>query len=420
MMNRTVWIAFLLVSLSSCAAKKNKGDELMSLQLIDRNGFSETISTSDRLDTFQKLNFMESQPYQKIVRLFKRNTEGKNCSLLTTYHSSGGVWQFLEVVNGRANGAFREWYPSGKLKIESQVVEGLGDLSDEASTSWVFHGISKAYSPQGKLVAEISYDRGDLHGECRYYHSNGIIKQVIPYLRGQIHGNIHFYDEKEKLIGKAKYKDGIRHGLTVHEGTKAIPRYSEEYQEGLLMNAVYYNFAGKIAGQIEKGRGIQVVYEEGKVRQLTNFEGGAPEGDARIFNEKGDLESQFVIKNGQKQGLELLYFPGTSTVKVSLEWYEDELHGKVKTYYPTGVVESEREFYRNQKQGLSFAFYKEGSLMLMEEYERDTLIKGAYYKKGEKEAVTTVERGDGIATLFDPEGHFLKRITYRKGLPLDE
>lgn len=69
------------------------------------------------------------------------------------------------------------------------------------------------------------------------------------------------------------------------------------------------------------------------------------------------------------------------------------------------------------KEGTAFAWYQDGSRMLIEEYENDLLILGRYYKKGDNEPVSRVKEGDGIATLYDPKGNFVKKIPYRKGIP---
>ena len=58
--------------------------------------------------------------------------------------------------------------------------------------------------------------------------------------------------------------------------------------------------------------------------------------------------------------------------------------------------------------------------MLMEDYEKDLLVNGTYYKKGDKKPVSRIEKGKGTATLYDPDGYFLKKIPYEKGLPLLE
>lgn len=48
----------LLLILSACASRAPQSTEdLVSIQLLDRNGFSETISANDRLTTYEKMNF---------------------------------------------------------------------------------------------------------------------------------------------------------------------------------------------------------------------------------------------------------------------------------------------------------------------------------------------------------------------------
>jgi hypothetical protein len=56
--------------------------------------------------------------------------------------------------------------------------------------------------------------------------------------------------------------------------------------------------------------------------------------------------------------------------------------------------------------------------MLIEEYENDLLFKGSYYKKGDKKAVSTIESGNGTASLYTSEGLFLKKVSYEKGKPI--
>jgi len=111
--------------------------------------------------------------------------------------------------------------------------------------------------------------------------------------------------------------------------------------------------------------------------------------------------------------------PGEKPIpKLFINWENDQLQGQIKTWYPSGQVESQRELHNNKKQGTSFAWYKNGDLMLTEEYENDLLVKGAYYKKGDKKAVSKIDSGKGVAYLHTPEGIFLKKINYEKGKPL--
>jgi antitoxin component YwqK of YwqJK toxin-antitoxin module len=73
----------------------------------------------------------------------------------------------------------------------------------------------------------------------------------------------------------------------------------------------------------------------------------------------------------------------------------------------------------NQKHGLLTAWYRNGALMLVEEYECDKLLKGEYYRMGEKIPLSQIEKGKGIATLFNPEGNFSRKVYYQEGKPIE-
>jgi antitoxin component YwqK of YwqJK toxin-antitoxin module len=57
--------------------------------------------------------------------------------------------------------------------------------------------------------------------------------------------------------------------------------------------------------------------------------------------------------------------------------------------------------------------------MLIEEYEHDVLLQGQYFKKNIKEPISTITQGNGVATLYDEQGIFLRKVIYHKGKPLD-
>lgn len=410
---------FFLLFLSGCMASKISHEPITSIQITDRNGFKETISSVDRLAPYERTDFLDAQPYERVVRMFAKNGSGKTPSKLTTYHENGQLWQYLEVINGRAFGVYREWYSNGILRLDVPVIEGTGDVSEEAQLGWVFDGKSRAWDEQGNLIAEIYYERGLLQGNAYYYHSNGTLSKVVPYEKDLIDGDVLYYSEKEELIGKTPYKKGKRSGIATYKGDALQPSYSEAYVEDLLLEATYHDFSGKIIGTIENGSGSQVIYKEGALHMIQEYRDGIPQGEVKIFHPQGYLETLFHVKDGLKHGEEWVYYPTSPgkepRAKLYLEWYEDTIQGITRTWYPNGVLESEREMAGNQKQGLSSAWYQDGTLMLVEEYEKDCLKKGRYMKKGEPHLVSSVENGEGTATLFDPEGHFLNKVSYQGG-----
>lgn len=418
-------IAFsLALILMGCATKSAQpNNDLVTIQITDRNGFSETISAKERLGKYENTDFLTSQPYRKVVRIYGKASQGKTGSKVTTYHTNGGPWQYLEIENGRAHGKYQEWHPNGQLKIEGFVIEGTPDVSEVAQLTWFFEGWSLVYDEQGHLSAKIFYDKGLLEGTSQYFHPDGTLSQEIPYYKGKIHGVVQSFDTQGNCLEKAAYTDGEKDGAAAAYWTPAQIKFNEEYQKGRLLKAEYFNPAGEKIAQIENGEGIQAVFEDTSLASLIEYHQGVVEGEVKTFNPKGQLISLHHIKDDMKQGEEWEYYPSDEKKplpKLYIQWNEDELKGTAKTWYENGVLESQREMQGTQKHGSSFAWFKDGELMLMEDYENDQLMKGSYFKKWDKNPVSKVEHGNGTATLFDPDGRFIKKVIYEKGLPQKE
>jgi len=420
-----VFAACFNVLFSSCTSQKTAHEEtLTSIQLIDRNGFKETISSPDRLSMYSKANYFAPQPYEKVTRMFGRTDGGKTLTKLTTYHENGQIWQYLEVVNGRASGVYREWHDNGALRLDVVVIEGLGDLNESAQKGWIFDGVSKAYDSNERVLAEINYEKGKLQGKSLYYHPNGTVSKMIPYEADRIDGDLVYYDESGKVIGKTPYINGKIHGVASFKGDRNQPPYSEEYRDDLLINATYHDFSGKMMGEVANGSGEQAIYIDGVLRSIREYQNGVPEGEVKCFNSHGELSTVFHMKGDHKHGPEWVYYPMLGgkkpRPKLYIEWTNDGIQGICRTWYVNGNLESEREIRDNVKHGISSAWYQDGSVMMIEEYEKDILRKGTYFKKGEKSPVSTVENGDGTATFYDSSGFFIKRALYQKGQPVDE
>lgn len=67
-------IIFLAIILIGCSHIKE--DVLVCMHIDDRNGFSEMISSEERLYKYKDTDFLSSQPYKKVVRILK-NRQGK-------------------------------------------------------------------------------------------------------------------------------------------------------------------------------------------------------------------------------------------------------------------------------------------------------------------------------------------------------
>ncbi len=398
-------------------------EPLVAIQIQDRNGITETISSPDRLETYEMVNFTDAQPYKKVLRVYKK--EGKNHSKITSYHANGNLWQYLEAKEMRAYGAYREWFPNGQQKIEAFVIGGTGDINWGAQNDWLFDGVSQVWNEQGELIASIPYLNGVLEGLSIYYYPNGQVEKSLPFTRNSLNGEALEYLPSGKLRAKTMYEQGMKHGLSLGFFQNAQASWIEEYKEDLIHTATYYSPGGTLVAEIDRGGGYQAVFdpETEKLVQIIEIRQGRAEGKIQTFAPTGELLCIYHVKNGKKQGEELEYYltdeKEPRLPKLWLNWHENAIHGTVKTWYPNGKLQSQRDYCHNHKMGPALCWYEDGSLMMVEEYEEDRLVKGQYYKKNQREPVSSILNGNGVASIFDSNGIFLRKINYLKGKPVD-
>lgn len=412
----------LLTGCMSTKTSQNK-DQLVCLQIIDRNGLNETISTKERLSKYKHVDFVKDpQPYKQITEIYQTKNNQKKSQVIT-YHPNGNIFQYLEIKEGRANGSYKQWHENGKIAIEAFLIGGPGGFSDIEQSQWIFDKENKVWDEKGNIVSVFNYLKGDLEGNSYYYHTNGKTQKIEPYTKNQLNGTVTEYNDKGDIIVQITYKTGLKEGEAIsywqNDIEAKIIRFKEEYKNDTLLQGNYFDASQNILSKIENGNGTKTIIDKtSSDKILVEYNKGKPEGKIQ-FLKKDILQNIYHIKNNQKHGEEIKYYPQKDKLipKLSLWWNEDIISGTVKTWYENENMQSQKEMLNNKKHGTSAAWYKDGSVMFIEEYENDILQKGLYYKKNESIPISTVLSGNGTATLFDESGNFLKTIKYEKGTP---
>lgn len=414
------------------SSKKCKPLPLTSIHLVDRNGFSETISAKDRLQQMQNTDFLKPMPYQKVLRIFARDCKGNVRSVVTSYHENGNPKQLLEILNGRAYGMYQEWHENGSMRISTRVVGGTPDITQLAEQTWLFDGISQAWDEDGHPTAEIPYSQGELQGASLYYHPSGQIWKKVPYQKGQVDGTVEIYKDGGELLQQISYCQGNKNGTTLRYWNPTQVAAQEEYNKGLLENGQYYDKNGCLISEIKQGLGYRATFGKESVHELQQYQDGILEGEVKVFTQQGNLKRIYHIKNNLKHGEEIEYYdipitsisnneaPPNPLPKLSFHWYDGKIHGATRTWYPNGNLESQREIANNKKHGVATVWYRDNNLMIIEEYEQGKLMRGEYYKKGERTPFTQINQGKGTASIFDAEGNFVQKINYTNGKPDDK
>lgn len=105
------------------------------------------------------------------------------------------VFLFIRVTSASGE-VKKEYYPSGKLKSEVNVIDGKRE------------GIAKAYYKSGKLGQETNYKNDVREGIEREYHENGVLWSEVNYINDKKEGNAKRYYESGKLRSERNYKNG--------------------------------------------------------------------------------------------------------------------------------------------------------------------------------------------------------------------
>ncbi len=408
---------FLLTFIAGCTTYREANLNLASISIVDANGTSEIISNEDRLRQYQDVDFLIPQPYKKVMRVYKRDHLNNIAATITTYHPNGELKQYLDVINGRASGDYGIWYENGIRKIQARVIGGPGDLYDGVENSWLFDGYCFAYAEDGLLEAEIPYIKGKREGTAVYYHKNGAIWKHIPLHNDTIQGCAISYYDDGSLFEKFVYDRGKRDGAAERHWKGGSTAALELYENDRLISGRYFYPNGDLVSEIVQGNGFRAVFSQDAVHELQEYQFGIQEGIIKVFAKKGNLCRSYHIKDGMKNGEEIEYNPFTNLPILSISWYKNQIQGLVKTWYPNGQLESQREMVGNKRSGILTAWYADGGLMLLENYELDKLMKGDYYKKDDGFPVSNIINGEGTATLFDSNGQYIRKINYRHGVP---
>jgi antitoxin component YwqK of YwqJK toxin-antitoxin module len=423
-------ILFLLfLTFTSARQVKKTPLPLASVHIVDRNGFSETVSAKERLKQIQQTDFLTPQPYQKVLRIYARDSKGNLRSIVTSYHSNGNPKQFLEILNGRAFGNYWEWHENGVLRISSKVIGGDADITQAAERSRLFDGTCRVWDEKGRLTAEIPYSQGILQGESIHFHESGKIWKRIPYVNGQAQGIMEIHKAEGGLLQQTTYVQNNKHGTSTRFWDANRIASREEYNQGRLETGEYFDVEGKLVSVIDGGAGFRVTFGKDSINELQEYKSGILDGMVKVFTARGYLKHSYHIKNSIKHGEEIEYYEQASLIgikscentsphpKISFNWSEGQISGPVKTWYLNGQQESRREMANNKKIGLATVWYKDGNLMMIEEYDQNKLIRGDYFRREEKIPVTQVIAGSGTATIFDAEGRFLRKTNYTNGKP---
>jgi antitoxin component YwqK of YwqJK toxin-antitoxin module len=171
-----------------------------------------------------------------------------------------------------------EKYPDGTLRVERQVAH-FSDNHIEAD------GAYREFYPNGKLFVEGQYQRGRQHGEWTYYFEDGKVNRKVIYNNGQPDGAWDVFRADGTLLAKRSFKNGIRDGEWItYDETGKKPLREEHYVKS-------------------KADGVwKVWFPSGKLKQQVGFKEGMRHGATIEWDEKGEKMIEINYADNKPHG----------------------------------------------------------------------------------------------------------------------
>src|SRR6185312_12129852 len=213
--------------------------------------------------------------------------------------------------------------------------EGNILLSEYPYRNGKVNGIVKFYcNESGRLCWEVSFIDGKETGWAKEYYEGGNLRQELSYLNGKKNGMEKTYYESGGLSSEISYINdtivGLDKSYFKNGNIKYVDSVGESRSKGYAKNETQKEY-----------------YENGNLKNETNFSYGNIIGVKKKYYENGVLYIETPYINGERNGTIKMYYKNGKLKSETI--YTDNTPGISKSYDETGneIIGVEKEYYTN-------------------------------------------------------------------------
>ena len=137
---------------------------------------------------------------QELLKISKESQIDKKTytGIISEQYANGSPLLWKNVVNGKTEGLWLEWYPNGALRYRAYWKNSLGN------------GRWEYFYPNGQLRSESFYINDITQGIYKSYHKNGQLKYDATFIDGKKNGFECTYDVNGLLLSRKRFENGIQ------------------------------------------------------------------------------------------------------------------------------------------------------------------------------------------------------------------
>lgn len=333
------------------------------------------------------------------------------------YDAKGNIENKITYVEDKKTGAYQYFDDSCYLVEEenykADVLDGVSktfyaDSSNAIIKSTIPYvdgrreGIGYTYNRSGDITGIITYKKNFIvsnekinrvddnnlkTGVWKSYYDNNRLQKEERYKRGKLNGYVKNYNENGQLESATLYLNGEEQ--TDEENSADFDINTVYFSDGSIKSTTVYNKAGKKDGFSttfnEKGEVVSTeVYKNGYLLSsgITD-EKGLKQGDWEEYYLTGKLKSKGAFLNGNKYGNWEYYFSTGKTEQKGVYDKTGKITGEWNWFYENGNLLRREEFRKGIEDGQLEEYAIDGAL----------ITKGEFFD-GEKEGEWFYELND--------------------------
>lgn len=200
-------------------------------------------------------------------------------------------------VDGKLDGPYRAWLPSGLLREAGQHVAG------QREGRWI------RYDKSGNPSTESFYRADMLDGPFRAWFPSGQLRESSTWKKGQLSGVERHWNGAGKLLRESGWLDGKKHGPWLeffdlegsprlqgaHDLDRRVGVWIQWYPSGeKQLEETYVN---------DRRHGLQRKWRpDGSRESELDFADGEPDGLSRAWYPSGQLQQEGRVRAGKREG----------------------------------------------------------------------------------------------------------------------
>ena len=210
----------------------------------------------------------------------------------TLYENNIKVGEGIVDPEGRRQGDWVLYYPTGEIRAKGSYVDGLKD------GPWTYFFLDGKTEQTGAYIAD------DFTGQWTWFFEDGSTKREEGYRRGKEDGLMVEYDRKGNIIHQGEYAGGYKEGLwvyTVNDHTEEGV-YVDGEKHGIWVytyNNGQLNFKGEFSGGIAIDK-HEWYYPNGQEKLSGKYKSGERHGNWTYTRENGEVQMVIKYKFGEE------------------------------------------------------------------------------------------------------------------------